>query len=420
MNKKKKHTVSDISSNGMRFDVKNIRSVNASDIPNASKDKAYIEFVLMHSYPSINGNGATLMPKVIQNSLDSLINSPLDIDHELEGVWFWEKGDDNRIIGSIVGAKLSPEYKEDFVPTNGYEVVLTAVLWKRLSDVKGIIQDIIDDTAEWKASFEIAPYSVKDQISYIWNGQIFNENEISVEMKDAFEWGYNHEGSPVAVAFGGEDGQIDFYGAALTLTPADINTKINKLVAKETNSMNPEELAKQIAVQTRAIIAEENSKYDGYLSPKEVEAKIATAKEEIETKYKEYVSANDVQTRIDEAVKASNDTMKTQYDVFIVRLDAMRDKGIDITDERKNEVFSATDAEFTTNIDTWSKAVTEMEQALVDGGVEINDELKQNIATWNGKEDTRFKALIAALGSKAPDTEGSHVPNPGENAQMIL
>jgi len=395
MKREKVHSIT----GGMQFRVNAIRATEAS------KDKAYVELILLHSYPSINGNGVTLLPKVLYNSLESIKNSPLDIDHEMEGVWFWEDGDPNRVIGSVVDARLNPEYSEGLVPENGYELIITAVLWKRLKDVKAIIQDIQDNTNEWKASFEIAPYSVNKQIFFHHNGQMYSEESAPSEMREAWEWGEPYQGSPVALAFGGNDGKIDFYGAALTLTPADENTKILNLVANKRRAMD----AKQLLADFRALIAEEANKYDGYVSPEALATAIEEAKSEVEAKYKDYVSPEDLSSRIASAKEEMKSEVSQKYETFISRLDTMRESAVLVTDERKQMAMDATDEDFTNSLTTWVNSMKEMTEELEKADVEITDEMKNNIATWNGKEDDRFKVVLAALKKPVtvPTTETS-------------
>lgn len=398
MERQKVHSLTD----RMRF---TISSIQASE---ASKDKAYVELILLHSYPAINGNGVTIMPKVLKNSVESLKNSPLDIDHEMEGVWFWEDGDNNRIVGSITEARLEPEYVEGMQPEGGYQVVVKAVLWKRLKDVKAVVQDIQDNTNEWKASFEIAPYSIKDQIYFYHDGKLTKEEMTPTQVRDAWEWGESYNGSPVALAFGGESGVVDFYGAALTLTPADENTRILNLVANTKGAkMNEKELAKEL----RSLFAEEQSKYEGYVSPEDLAKAVDAAKAEVEAKFEGYISAETLSTEIAEAKEA----VKTQYETFIARMDSMREKDVLMTEERKTHAFEASQEDFDASLSLWVSAMQEMVTELESANVEVTEEIKENIATWNGKEDERFKVVLATLKKEATVT----IPNSTDSGEKF-
>ena len=375
----------------LKFLVSEIRATEGS------KDKAMVEFVLMHSYPAVNGNGVALMPKTLANSIQSLVNSPLDIDHEMEGVWFWEDGDPNKVIGSITEARLNPEYQEGYVPENGYEVIVKAVIWKRLKDVKAIIQDVQDNAQEWKASFEIAPYSVKDQIFYYHKGKMYSEQEANQDMRLSWEWGEPYEGEMVSLCFGGEDGQLDFYGAALTLTPADENTRILNLVAnKKGRTMEFEKLVKEF----RSVLAEEEKKYEGWVSPEDLAKAVAVAKAEAEAKYEGYISPEMLATKISEAQESVRSGLSQQYETFIARLDSIREKGVELDSERRKFTFEASDEDFAASLVKWSQALDEMITELEKNGVEVTVDLKENIAKWEGKEDERLVALVSALKSR--------------------
>lgn len=194
-----------------------------------SDTNAYFTFTLLHSWPEINDNQVSFSAKTIERSFATAKHSPIDVDHKMEGNGI-PLFDGNQIIGHMVDAGVEVE---DGVS----KITIAGVLYKRIAKAVEIITDIASGGSDWKISMEVL-YNPSESGFMIANNTFVSLETADEDLVSAFQSGsslYNGERFAFLAGGLGEDGDdanVNFWGAALTMSPADENATIHTMVAR--------------------------------------------------------------------------------------------------------------------------------------------------------------------------------------------
>jgi hypothetical protein len=141
--------------------------------------------------------------------------------------------DDDVVLGVMVGAEMEDIPGDPLVPDKPIPMVVWGVLWNRIDAVKRITEDVQTGFASWKASYEISNRS-EDEIYF--GGEFIPISEASDEMLEKIgpDSTGTINGQKVTLVLGGSDGFISYWGAGLTLSPAE---RINPEIQLETASV---------------------------------------------------------------------------------------------------------------------------------------------------------------------------------------
>jgi len=194
---------------------------------------AYFTFTLANSWPKVNDNTVSFSPKTMTRSHATVKNNPLNIEHQVEGngIPLFEG---NQIIGHMIDS-----YTE--VEDGSTGVVVAGVLYKRIEKAMDIIADIASGGGEWKISMEVL-YSPSESGFMLAKDETYIPLENAEEdLIDAFQTGSSlYNGEKFAFLAGGLGDQgdesepnVNFWGAALTIAPADKDATVHTMVARK-------------------------------------------------------------------------------------------------------------------------------------------------------------------------------------------
>ena len=195
--------------------------------PNATQ--AYFTFTIANSWPEVNDNIVGFSVKTLLRSYATVQHEPIDVDHQLEGNGIMLM-DGNKIIGHMIDASLV----EDKDGSNS--ILVAGVLYKRTKQAQDIIMDIASGGSEWKISMEVLYKPAESGFMFADNSYVPLE-DAEEGLITAYQNGSTiYEGQKYGFLAGGlgEDGEganVSFWGAALTMSPADENAVIHTMVA---------------------------------------------------------------------------------------------------------------------------------------------------------------------------------------------
>lgn len=197
-------------------------------------NKAYFTFTMLHAWPHVNGNRMSFSQKTLERSHKTVQFNLIDHEHIAEGndgIPLWNGSE---VIGTMIDS-----YLEKSEETGALALKVVGVLWKRFEQSRKIIADIATGGKEWKISME-ALYDMSDSGFMVGESFVYLD-DADDKIIEAFDEGQSSYGNqPLTLMLGGtgEDGDLDkpnvnFWGSALTLNPADSDAKIHSLVASK-------------------------------------------------------------------------------------------------------------------------------------------------------------------------------------------
>lgn len=197
-----------------------------------SEGIAYVPVKMCHSLPTVNSRKRCFTPKTLRNSFASAIDSIVDIEHSLLSNKIGASND--RIVGHIKTAKFDPENKLGTVeladiksvPSEPAPLVSLVALYLRADGVNDIIDNHVKGKSEWKTSMECG-HDWRDSYFY-YRGEFIPFEDAPGQLLEGIT-AHNikpYKGHEVAAVLGGLDGVVDFWGMALTTSPADKNADI--------------------------------------------------------------------------------------------------------------------------------------------------------------------------------------------------
>jgi len=151
------------------------------------------------------------------------------------------KKDDNDILGHIIDVSMG-DAGDVAVPAEAVPVTMYGVLYKRIKKVRDILELYDAGLAEYKSSMECL-FSYSDSAFFL-GGNFINYEDATDDMKECLSEDrcLPYKDKPMEFALGGENGNVVFVGAALTLSPADRNANgfepLNLAVASDGSLTN--------------------------------------------------------------------------------------------------------------------------------------------------------------------------------------
>lgn len=195
--------------------------------------QAYFTFTLVNSWPAVNDNIVGFSAKTIERSFGTTKHNPIDVDHKIEGNGI-PLMDGNQIIGHMVDSFTETE--------NGItRIVVAGVLYKRIAQARDIITDIASGGNEWKISMEVL-YSPAESGFMLADNTFIPLEAAQEDLVNAFQARspiYNGQQYAFLAGGTGEEGEganVNFWGAALTMTPADQNATVHTMVARKSDT----------------------------------------------------------------------------------------------------------------------------------------------------------------------------------------
>ena len=191
---------------------------------------AYIVAEMCHSLPAVNSRRRCFSVETLANSYASSLLQLVDFEHRLK---FYGQ-DKDEICGTIAAVEF-PSLEEALKLAKAGKAVavkVVAALFRKKAGVDDILDEIAADE-KWKVSME-CEYNFAQ--SALWDGEkFFLCSELSSEMKDLILPATVSEfnGKAMALALGGEKGEVNFSGMAMTRFAADKKAEILQAAASE-------------------------------------------------------------------------------------------------------------------------------------------------------------------------------------------
>ena len=193
--------------------------------------KVFIEFILNHTLPTVNSRGRCVTYRTQKRSLKTIPHSLVNVEHQMEDNP--NEATENLVIGHMVKAEMDDKdiKGNPVIPPRPVATKIVACLYRRLPLVQTIIAQIASGERKWKNSMECVRPGDSDAILH--DGKFYPITEASKELAACIgkDDTTPFEGKPVALALGGEDGEVNYWGTGLTLYPADKGATITKLIA---------------------------------------------------------------------------------------------------------------------------------------------------------------------------------------------
>lgn len=192
-----------------------------------SENIKYFPFKLCHSYPAVNARGRTFMPKVLQNSFASLNDQLVDMNHMLKDNEF----PSDRIVGCVKATAFTPpaDIKTELASLDSIQPVPVrglGVLFLRAQGVREIVEQHESGKVTYGISMECG-HKWKDAI-LSYRGEFIPLMDAELAMRDCIQKDQikPFKGHNFAACLGGIEGKVDFWGCAITASPADENADI--------------------------------------------------------------------------------------------------------------------------------------------------------------------------------------------------
>ena len=191
----------------------------------------YVACTMFSTFPNANKKGRAITAATTANSFESAQWNLVDLEHWLTA--HSKHIHQDRILGFIMGVEFPEKAKAVALAAKGESVPLKGLLclYKKAKGVPEILEQIKEDSTEWKTSFEFMRDPAGDAF---WNaGKFTPRSDAPEEMQvcvkaDCVE---DYKGNPLTLILAGEDGEGYFTGHALTRTPADPTATLHSFVA---------------------------------------------------------------------------------------------------------------------------------------------------------------------------------------------
>lgn len=222
--------------------IKNISLADAKQMfPQAefanSENITYFPFVLCNSFPKINSRGRLFTPKVLRNSFSTIIDQLVDVEHKLV-----EHG--NSYTDDIVGHVKAVKFDYDSALESQHEmasisnplpVVGLGCIYNRSQKA----QKVLEYANKNKLSVSMECGHLWSDAQLYYDGKFVPITECEEGMIDCIESDKirPYKGKELAVALGGLEGHVDFWGVALTVIPADKDAPVFGFVSGKSKEL---------------------------------------------------------------------------------------------------------------------------------------------------------------------------------------
>lgn len=226
--------------------IKNISLADAKQMfPQAefanSENITYFPFVLCNSFPKINSRGRLFTPKVLRNSFSTIIDQLVDVEHKLV-----EHG--NSYTDDIVGHVKAVKFDYDSALESQYEMANISNPLSNPLPVVGLgciynrsqkAQKVLEYANKNKLSVSMECGHLWSDAQLYYDGKFVPITECDEAMIDCIESDKirPYKGKELAVALGGLEGHVDFWGVALTVIPADKDAPVFGFVSGKSKEL---------------------------------------------------------------------------------------------------------------------------------------------------------------------------------------
>jgi chemotaxis protein histidine kinase CheA len=210
-----------------------------ADLDAPTRSLAFIRFTLCHSLPMVNANGAGWTYKTLKNSLATVADQPINLNHQMN-----DNGPSSAyvtkpdvIVGHMRAADLADSPDDEFVPSVAVPICVDGVTYKRTQPIQRIL-GMLADGQPVKVSME-CEYNAMD---YFYDGAVYTAEE-RPDLAQAVKEGKRElDGKRIARVLGGKDGTVNFHGAALLLdeNPADPGAEVKAAIANAADAASHE------------------------------------------------------------------------------------------------------------------------------------------------------------------------------------
>lgn len=192
-----------------------------ADIKN--QNVIYAPVRMCHTLPFINKRRRCFTLKTLRRSVDLVGDNLINFDHEISDNGIGS--DQERICGHLKGAKLGNADDD-----GKYPLYALSALYTRHPEVKEMAKEHLSGDV-WSVSMECGHNVLKSHFYY--EGEFIPFKEAASDMLRCIKAQTinPYRGKELALAVGGEDGLVNFWGMALTKSPADENGNILSLFA---------------------------------------------------------------------------------------------------------------------------------------------------------------------------------------------
>ncbi len=207
---------------------------NLSEVTNPSI--VYAPVVMCHSAPSFNKRGRGFTYKVLMNSVHTISDSLVNIEHNMKDNGIGARSD--HICGSMRSFYIPPpifketastSYLTDLFGTDeSVPVYSLLALHMRHSMLKEILEEHLERN-NWFVSMECASNILESALLY--EDKAIPVKEADKHLLDCIDKFSlrDYKGKPVKLLLGGVNGEVDFWGIGLTKKPADDKSNILSL-----------------------------------------------------------------------------------------------------------------------------------------------------------------------------------------------
>lgn len=181
----------------------------------------YVPAKLCHSFPIRNAKGRGFFPNVLASSVHTVMDTLVDIEHEIADAGI---GSRDNICGHIKAASFSipdVELASSLVPEEAIPVYALYCLYGRHQQIPKIVEEYMTGKQKWATSMEV--YHDWKDAALLYEGEAIPLQDAPSDMLECIERNgvKPYKGRELSVALGGEGGNVQFLGAALTMYPAD-------------------------------------------------------------------------------------------------------------------------------------------------------------------------------------------------------
>lgn len=207
-------------------------SAEQNPLLNEFRSLAKIQFVLCHSLPAVNSNGATWTYPTLLNSYKTVRHQVVNLNHELkDNAKVLKIRVGNNIIGHMVDADIQELEADEnggypLAPSKAIPVIATAYLYKR------VVPELIAKLKRGE-KVKVSMECEFTDMGFLYDGVMYTRIE-----KPEFAGKREFNGKPIVRVLGGIDpkgGVVNFWGCAIldNQKPADENAEVLSAVATE-------------------------------------------------------------------------------------------------------------------------------------------------------------------------------------------
>jgi len=205
--------------------------VQFSDSPNI----IYFPMKLCHSLPTVNKKRRCFTTKTLANSFASAQDSLIDIEHSLIDNGISSRDEICGHIKAVAYAKEGLQWKEvadaSSIPDSAVPLYALGALYMRHSKIPDIVKNHLTGREQWKVSMECG-HKWSDAALY-YRDEFIPFADADGDMLECVHGNgvKDYKGHEMAVALGGVDGKVSFWGAGITTSPADDTSDVLAMVA---------------------------------------------------------------------------------------------------------------------------------------------------------------------------------------------